>query len=166
MQNPPSWVQSYIPDSSEMAPFLQKIALTPQHGLVSKSMDPLWHITCWVTDLHFNACRDWTDIQFHTLFLLPFCFHLLFVFHIHLLHYFLVCFFLSVFPYFFLLSSFYAAIILCVFFPNFFRYSLSFAVCYLFFSTSLYFLPYICLYLSIYYFVLSVFWHSVSAFLY
>jgi hypothetical protein len=166
MQNPPSWVRSYIPDSSEMSAFRQKTTLTPQHGLVSKSLDPRWHVTCWVTDMHFNACRDGTDIQFHTLFLLPFCCHLIFVFHIHLLHYPLFassCLFFLI-SFFFL--PFMPQLFFMYFFPNFFRYSLSFVVCYLFSSTSLYFLLiFFHLFLYIYPSIISFFLSSDALFL-
>jgi len=99
--------------------------------------------------LAYNFIRSFFFLSVTTFFCLSYPFSTLF----------LVCFFLSVFPYFFLLSSFHAAIILCVVFSTFL--SLFFVVCCLlliFFYQSLfssYFLPFICLYLSIIFFFLS-----------
>ena len=142
------------------------------------------HVTCWVTGLHFNASRpeyrDVTDIHFHMLFHLPLSlstFYVSFIF----IYYIIYCLLLPVcFPLylssFFLLCFIYSLclhiyiyvyiLLLHTFLSLFFVVS---CVLLIFFFQSLfssYLLPCICLYFSNFHFVLSVFWHSVSTFLY
>jgi hypothetical protein len=144
----------------------KKTALTPQHGLVSKSLDTTWHVIVELLiciSMHVQMgltisyalsssflfppsfCLSYPFITLFPCLLLPVCFSL------------------------FLSSSFHVAIILFVFFSNFFRYSfrLLFVTYFIlpvfifFLFSSIYFL-----YSSTYYFVLSVFLHCVSTFLY
>jgi hypothetical protein len=100
-----------------------------------------------------------------------FCFQLLFNFHIHLLHYFLVCFFLSVFPYIFV------AFILKLFsLYLYYCFHISYVIlcrllCFLLSSSIIYLLPtffHLFVYTSIYLNFISFFLSAdtVTAFLY
>lgn len=134
-----------------MSVFLKKTALTPQLGLVSKSLDPVYMflvelLICISMQVHQN-----TEMWLTYSFIRSFIFLSLFPPSLCLSYSFITLFTCLLLPVFFplylpsvFLSYFNYSLCVCVcvlLFPHLFHYSLLLVVSYLFSSSSLYFLP-------------------------